>query len=198
MNILCAFTRKSLLANRTRTVVTIIGIILSMALITAVIEGAYSGQQFLIRNIEDSEGAWMVNETGLSPGEAEALRAADGVGKSAVWNETGWGLYDPENADGAERPYLVVESMGEGIEDVLPPRLTAGRLPENPGDLLLPVSFTLYSGLNLRTGDTLTLSLGQRVTASGELLTIVDPFLGSAGETIADPVERSYTVVGVY
>ena len=45
MNILHRFTRKSLLANRSRTLVTIIGIILSMALFTAVIEGAYSGQQ---------------------------------------------------------------------------------------------------------------------------------------------------------
>lgn len=198
MNILRTFTKKSLLANRTRTIVTVIGIVLSMALFTAVIEAAYSGQQFLIRNIEDSEGAWMINETGLTPGEAEALRMTDGVGKSAEWNEAGWGLFEPEKADGAERPYLVVESMGEGIEELLPPRLIAGRLPENPGELLLPSSFTLYSGLNLRTGDTLTIALGQRVTASGEPLAIVDPFMGPDGETIADPTERTYTVVGVY
>ena len=120
MNILRTFTKKSLLANRTRTIVTVIGIILSMALFTAVIEAAYSGQQFLIRNIEDSEGAWMVNETSLTPGEAESLSTTDGVSKSAEWNEAGWGLFDPEKADGAERPYLVVESMGEGIEELLP------------------------------------------------------------------------------
>ena len=198
MNILRTFTKKSLLANRTRTVVTIIGILLSMALFTAVIEGAYSGHQFIIRNIEDSEGAWMINETGLTPGEAETLRTTYGVGKSAVWNEAGWGLFDPENADGAERPYLVVESMGEGIEELLPPRLISGRLPENPGELLLPASFTLYSGLNLRTGDTLTIALGKRVTTAGEPLTIVDPFMGPDGETVADPTDRTYTVVGVY
>ena len=53
MNIFHRFTRRSLSANRSRTWVTIIGIVLSMAMFTAVIEGAYSGQQFLVRSIEE-------------------------------------------------------------------------------------------------------------------------------------------------
>lgn len=43
MNVFHRFTRESLIRNRSRTLVTIVGIILSVALLTAVTEGAYSG-----------------------------------------------------------------------------------------------------------------------------------------------------------
>ena len=91
MNILHRFTRKSLLANRSRTLVTIIGIILSMALFTAVIEGAYSGQQFLIRSVEEREGRWLVFDAELTQKQADELRRTDGIADSAVWQEVGWG-----------------------------------------------------------------------------------------------------------
>ena len=58
MNIFHKITRKSLAKNRTRTIVTVIGIILSMALFTAVIEGAYSGVQFLMRSEIEQSGAY--------------------------------------------------------------------------------------------------------------------------------------------
>ena len=96
MNILNAFTRKSLGYNTTRTLVTIIGIILSMALFTAVIEGAYSGQQFLVRSVEEAEGRWMVLESGLDLEQAERARHTDGVAESALWQEVGWGLIGSE------------------------------------------------------------------------------------------------------
>ncbi|MBQ3860538.1 MAG: ABC transporter permease, partial [Clostridia bacterium] len=201
MNILGTYTRKSLLANRTRTIVTVIGIILSMALVTAVIEGAYSGHQFLIRSLEEEEGAWMVSETDLAPEDAEALRHTDGVGKSAVWNEVGWGMIAPERDGRGEKPYMLVESMGDGIEDLLAIRLVSGRMPENSGEILLPANLARSSGVSFREGDTLTAALGRRVTDAGEPLSIFEPFGGPSGEfteTVADPKERAYAVVGLY
>lgn len=47
MNIFHCLTRRALVKNRTRTLVTIIGITLSMALFTAVIQGAHSGLDYL-------------------------------------------------------------------------------------------------------------------------------------------------------
>ena len=84
MNILHRFTRKSLLANRSRTLVTIIGIILSMALFTAVIEGAYSGQQFLIRSVEEKDGRWLVFDAELTQKQAEALRQTGARSKAST------------------------------------------------------------------------------------------------------------------
>ena len=121
MNILHRFTRKSLLANRSRTWVSII---LSMALFTAVIEGAYSGQQFLIRSVEEREGRWLVFDAELTQKQAEALRRTDGIADSAVWQEVGWGEIGSSNE---YKPYLLVESIDDGIEDMLSVHLVSGR-----------------------------------------------------------------------
>ena len=125
MNILHRFTRKSLMANRSRTWVTIIGIILSMALFTAVIEGAYSGQQFLIRSVEEKDGRWLVFDAELTQKQADALREIDGIADSAVWQEVGWGEIGSSNE---YKPYLLVESIDDGIESMLSVHLVSGRL----------------------------------------------------------------------
>ncbi|MBR1780508.1 MAG: FtsX-like permease family protein, partial [Oscillospiraceae bacterium] len=75
MNILNTYTRKSLLRNRTRTLVTVIGILLSMALFTAVIEGAYSGQQYLIRSVIAADGDWHVAFSGTTQVDLERIEA---------------------------------------------------------------------------------------------------------------------------
>ena len=195
MNIFHRFTRRSLSANRSRTWVTIIGIVLSMALFTAVIEGAYSGQQFLVRSIEEIQGRWLLYESGLSAQQAYALRSTEGVAESAVWQELGWAEISSENE---YKPYLLVEAANEEIENLLSFRLLSGRMPENSNELLLPAHLASNGNVLYHEGDTLTLSLGRRVDANGETLPAAVSFDPDGGEQIADTVERNFTVVGTY
>ena len=60
MSIFTKLTQRYLSKNKTRTIVTLIGIIVSMALFTAVIEGAYSGYQFLKNREIVVTGEWQV------------------------------------------------------------------------------------------------------------------------------------------
>ena len=195
MNIFHRFTRRSLSANRSRTWVTIIGIVLSMALFTAVIEGAYSGQQFLIRSIEEIQGRWLIYESGLNAQQADALRSAEGVAESAVWQELGWAEIGSENE---YKPYLLVEAADEDIENLLSFRLLSGRMPENGNELLLPAHLASNGNVLYHEGDTLTLSLGRRVDANGETLPAAVSYDPDGGEQITDTVEHSFTVVGTY
>ena len=50
MSIINRITLKNLLKNRTRTIVTIIGAILSAAMVTAVVTLIFSFQQFLVES----------------------------------------------------------------------------------------------------------------------------------------------------
>ena len=50
MNIFKTYVKRNLKANRLRTTMTIAGIILSVALVAAVIEGAFSGIEY-VRNV---------------------------------------------------------------------------------------------------------------------------------------------------
>ena len=86
-----------------------------MALFTAVIEGAYSGQQFLVRSIEEIQGRWLLYESGLNAQQADALRSSDGVAESAVWQELGWAEIGSENE---YKPYLLVQAANEDIENL--------------------------------------------------------------------------------
>lgn len=58
MNIFHRITRQTLLKNRTRTIVTIIGIILSTAMFTAVTTFISSIQNFMLEASIESEGDW--------------------------------------------------------------------------------------------------------------------------------------------
>ncbi len=58
MNILHKYTLQSLKQSRTRTIVTIMGIILSVAMITAVTTTVSSLQDFMLRTVEKDEGGW--------------------------------------------------------------------------------------------------------------------------------------------
>ena len=58
MNVFHKFAIKSLKLNRTRTIVTIIGIILSTAMLTAVTTTVSSVQQFLLEVMEKQNGCW--------------------------------------------------------------------------------------------------------------------------------------------
>ena len=195
MNILHRFTRKSLLANRSRTLVTIIGIILSMALFTAVIEGAYSGQQFLIRSVEEKDGRWLVFDAELTQKQADALRETESIADSAVWQEVGWGEIESLNE---YKPYLLVESIDDGIESMLSVHLVSGRLPENENEILLPAHLASNGGVHYSEGDTLNIALGQRVDESGAALSAFTAIEDGKTESIRAAKEHRYTVVGVY
>lgn len=134
MNILKRYTRLALRRNRTRTLVTIIGIVLSMALVTAVIEGAWSGLSFLIRAEVETGGSYMV----IVPAETAEKRqrlAEDRRIKSCAF---AWEV----NADveGAE----FVPSLATVTEDfptLSGLKLKSGRYPEKAGEVIVPESW---------------------------------------------------------
>ena len=60
MNVMTNFTTKSLRANKARTIVTIIGVALAAALLTAVLTSYTSLTSFLYRGEVETSGTWMV------------------------------------------------------------------------------------------------------------------------------------------
>lgn len=60
MNIFHKVTLQNMRKNRTRTLVTILGVILSAAMITAVASFAISLQQYMVKGAEQKYGDWQV------------------------------------------------------------------------------------------------------------------------------------------
>ena len=193
MNVFHRYTRQALRKNRSRTWVTIVGIILSVALFTAVTEGAYSGVRYLIGAAEYTVGRFHGCYQNLTEQQATQLSRDDKeITEQSAWQLVGWGQV---GADNAYKPYLRIMSMDPDLPDLLSIRLTQGRLPEKAGEILLPEHLWSNGSVRHMLGDTMELELGHR-TLDGEELTADDPY--TKGETLTDTTPHTYTVVGFY
>ena len=135
MNIFRKYTRKSLAQNRSRTLVTIIGIILSMALLTAVIEGAYSGVKFM-ENVEiENSGSWEVYFSNMDDAKQEKLSKDQEIKTCVSWRNQGFAL---TGADLKGDPYYIINSVDDDIYDLVKITLASGRLPENDSEIIIP------------------------------------------------------------
>lgn len=194
MNVFHRFTRASLRQNRSRTLVTVIGIMLSMALVTAVIQGAYSGIQFLIRSETERVGAFHGYYYELTADQAAQAKQAENVKTAAAWRTVGWAEIGSENE---YKPYLLIRAVEDHFTDLVAVHLTSGRMPESDAELLLPAHLASNGGVSYKAGDTLTLAVGRR-TSEGYELNESNPYNPESDEELVDITQKTYTVVGVY
>lgn len=192
MKIFHQYTRRTLWKNPTRTVVTVIGIILSMALFTAVAEGAWSGICFLRDNEIAASGPW--HGVVWNCDDPEEIASKEEVKETAVMQAVGFGVLGTQNP---KKPYLRVEAIDNNFENLVAVRLTEGRMPENEQEIILPDTLAISGGLRYAPGDTLTVELGRRF-GDGEELDSTWGYVESMPEEIRDAVSYTYTVVGIY
>ena len=194
MNVFHRYTRASLLNNKARTWVTLIGIVLSVALFTAVTEGAYSGVQFMVRTAQQKTGAFHGYDDGLTTAERQELSRTDGVRRTTAWQQVGWAQIGSENPD---KPYLLIHAVEEGFEELVSVRLLAGRMPQTAQEILLPEHLNTNGGVSIAVGEEITLEVGRRVDSTAAELSGDDAHLGTE-ETLTETKPRTYTVVGIY
>ena len=216
MNVLRQYTRASLGKNRTRTLVTIIGIVLSMALVTAVLEGAWSGQQFLIRSEAANSGAYHGIFSDLDAAQKQTLSSTREFASSTELDLVGWAGIETSVE---YMPYLVIYSANDNLTDLASVHLISGRIPENDSELLLPGNLIDFGTRSYALGDTLELEVGRRVSDGVDLGLEVPLLRGGStldGTEAQEPSEatepaedeiteeliemrmHSYTVVGFY
>lgn len=202
MNVFHKITLASLKKNKTRTMVTIIGVMLSAAMICAVTTIVSSFQHYMLENIIYSMGDWHGVSYSTDAADYEDIRDEEKVSRAVYDQQLGFTRIDSKNE---YKPYLYVIGAGEGFEEMLPVHLVEGRLPRTNKELLLPVHLAENGSVKYRIGDTLALDLGSRMM-DGQELTQRDPcfdYDGNNGEFFKDEElavreTRSYTVVGIY
>ncbi|MDR1206011.1 MAG: FtsX-like permease family protein [Peptococcaceae bacterium] len=193
MNIFYKITLQSMKKSRARTIVTVVGVILSAAMITAVAAFAVSLQSYMVHGAAQKYGGWHVGfldvdaafvQERIHDGEAASAAAFENIGYAAL-----------EGGQNPDKPYLFIAGFGEETFDALPINLISGRLPENSGEILVPAHVAANGGVKFTVGDTLSLAVGSRAEA-GKNLSQHDPYI-SGQETLAPRTERTYTVVGI-
>lgn len=213
MNIFKQFTIRSLRQNKTRTIVTIIGIILSVAMFTATIEAFVTAQNYLVNYAEIYNGKYHVGFHNIETDDVSKITDDERVEKYTYVQDIGFAEIGSSNE---YKPYLYIAGVPTDFTDIMPIHLTEGRLPENSNEIV--VSDHLYSngGVQLKLGQKITLQVGQRQWT--ELLNISEeeykaldgdnwqkltqqvPLRKTEGEEATEHLvntkEKTYTVVG--
>lgn len=194
MNVLHKVTLQALKQNRTRTIVTIIGIILSTAMLCAVTTFTTSFQQYLLEDSVYSSGSWHVGQKDTTYRVYQELSQTDGVAKAVCLQHLGYA--QAEGSFNEYKPYFYLLGLSNTGADLLPIHLTQGRMPTSPDEIVLPQHFLDNSTQRYQVGDTLTLEVGKRMS-EGFALGQNNPFNLDTQETLEATDTRTYTVVGI-
>lgn len=193
MNIFHKVALQGLKKNRTRTFVTIIGVALSAALITAVASFAVSLQTYMINGAVMKYGGWHVAFPDSDSSFVQEQVKDSRVTNAAAFENVGYAeLTGGQNPD---KPYLFIAGFHKETFDTLPLELLSGRLPENSNEIVAPAHVSSNGGVKIAVGDTLTLAVGNR-KAGDEPLSQNDPYRAGE-EALASLSEKTYKVVGI-
>lgn len=200
MNIFARITARTMKENKTRTIVTMIGVILSTAMITAVATLGGTFQNFFIEYTKEQDGSWHVAGLSLPVKEAEKAEKQAEVVNSTKVAELGYARY--EHLLSPMMPYLYVQSFSENTRSMLPVALKEGKFPEKQNEVIIPdyLNANLEEGNQILIGDTLPLELGER-EYKGERLSQINSYMGTetkAEESFVPKEKREFTVVGIY
>lgn len=191
MNILTHYTLRNLRLNRMRTLVTIIGIILSACMFTAVTTCISSLKHFMIETIYEDTGAWEYMIEGLPKEEALQFGSLDSVKDAAYLQNLGASRI--ENPRYSNKSFLYVTAASENYTDMIRIHITEGRMPQSGSEILVPEPLHKAYEDTYDIGSTITLELSTTTTDH----TVIHPNVWSE-----DPIElekgeqRTYTIVG--
>ena len=205
MNVFNKVTLESLKKNRTRTIVTIIGIMLSAAMICASTTLVSSMQNFVLRCAIHTDGDWYGAVYDAAYKDYEEIRDSDRVSSAAYAQVLGYAKIDSANE---RKPYLYVlgGDVASGYFKTMPVHLILGTLPKDSTEIILPEHLTSNGKVNYKLGDTVTLDVGDR-TLDGRRLGQDTPVYTydsetqveiMSGERLENTEPRTYTVVGIY
>ncbi|NLT40083.1 MAG: ABC transporter permease [Clostridiales bacterium] len=204
MNVFSKITLKSLLKNKTRTVVTIIGVMLSAALICAVTTSVSSFNTFALENMIYENGDWHGAALDTDLQTVRLVEGSDEVIETHAAQIIG---YSPlEDSNNENKPYLFVLGADKGFEESMPVHIISGTYPKTENEILLPEHLMTNGGISYELGDKLTLELGVRIRDGRSIgqrsqFTVYDAETGrepGSDEEFVARETREFTVSGFY
>lgn len=202
MNILNRFTVQNLKLNKKRTIVTIIGIILSTALICGVAGLVASFQKTLINETKQMDGNYHTTFNNVSKEDLKYIQNNKKVESSFLTNQIGWA-----NLDGSKnenKPYVCISEFDKNALENYGLKLLEGRMPENSNEVVISTYIKTNARVNLKIGDNITLEVGERTASDGTILTKENSYMETYDENniplkeaITDTVKKTYTIVGI-
>lgn len=187
MSILNDLTIKNLKLNKKRTIVTIVGIILSTALMVGIGLLFSSFQDYMIRETISYNGKYEAEYGDVS---LDKLNSIDKKDFSYFYQKAiGFSKFDSANE---YKPYIYISSVDKEYFKEL--HLISGRFAENDSELVISNHINTNGGASYKIGDIITLKYGERVVEGVNTLANNEYY---EEETLNIVDEKTYTIVGI-
>lgn len=186
MKIINKLTWRHLWVNRRRTVITLFGIIISVAMVTAVFTSVGS----LMRSLSDItaayDGAWHAQYMNLQDKDVQTLSKQKNVKTIGLLADIGQMDCNTKEDSGRNETSIIAGNQNLFAINKMKP--AAGRLPNNTRELMVTKSYLQRNKLNWKVGDTVTVQTTSYPTSAQEAE-------ATGGEPIVE--NRTFTVCGI-
>lgn len=193
MNILNKLTIKNLKLNKKRTIVTIIGIILSVALICAVASMVSSFRESLIKFEINRDGNFHYEFSNVDSKTLKEIKNNRNFEKIYISKNVGYLKLD--NSKNEDKPYAYLIAMNKITMSNVSLNLIEGRFPSNDKEIVIPRHLKTNGRVDYKVGDTITLYLGDRVS-DGYTLNQNNPYHKDE-ETFDIKDTKTFKIVGI-
>jgi len=199
MNIINKLTLRHLKENKRRTLVTIIGVIISVAMVTAVATLGVSFLDLMKRQTIAENGEWHVQYMNVTDDQLTAIEKDEATKKLIITEELGYATLQGSEIN--SKPYLFIQSFNEVGLNEFPIELSKGRLPHAENEIIISEEIATNAKVNYKIGDQITVNIGDRMAEGEEApLTQNSPLQMSeegVSEILSTNRTETYTVVGI-
>lgn len=187
MSILNRLTIKNLRLNKKRTIVTIIGIILSTALMVGIGLLFSSFQDLMIRDTIGYNGKYEANYGDVDLNKLNNIKDKN----FTYFYEKPIGFSKIESSN-EYKPYMYITSVNKEYFDEL--KLIEGSFPKNENEVVISNHVITNGGINYKVGDIVTFTYGNR-NIDGDI-TLANSELVD-GEFLTNEGTHTYKIVGI-
>lgn len=180
MKIINKLTWRHLWANKKRTVITLFGIIISVAMVTAVFTSVESLMNTMGEITASYDGAWHAKYNELKSKDVQTLAKQKNV--KAIGLSMDLGEISSKADSDSSKSRTDVLACNQNLFTIYSMKPATGRLPVTARELLVTKSFITRNDLKWKVGDTVTL-----------------PFTTYSADPQVEPetAQRTYTICGI-
>ncbi|WJQ80641.1 ABC transporter permease [Brevibacillus brevis] len=194
MNIVNQLTLRYMKKNKSRTLVTIIGVVISVAMLTAVFSISSSFMDMMQRNAITYSGKWQAAFLNVSGEDVAIITNMEAIERYDIDQKLGFARLS--NSPNSVKPYLYI--TGHSNHDVVGVSLIDGRLPQNENELALSSEYLRTAGVSLKVGDVVTLNFGDRsLNVDGQSETLGNNDVYQSKEVFTPTKTKTYTITGI-
>lgn len=195
MNLMKTLTLKNLKLNRKRTIVTIVGIILATALLSALVTLVSSFQYSMIEYQKQKDGDFHVKFSNVKMSELSEFKNNRNI--ESTFETMGMGFAKLDGCKNEDKPYAYVMATDEAGFERGCFHLIEGRMAKNEDEIVIPRHLKTNGRIDIKVGDEITLDVGKRYDSNTEGVIGENCAYEHEAETLTDTVTKRYKVVGI-